>query len=300
MNDRLKMPTRATSKATRNATGSRASASGPTPCVVPDGLIVVPSGLAVALASLSPRQARVLALKTSGTYGLPGYITSSSDALQRSLANRLQAAMAGRGSMLFKLTWKQQATPARRLIWQLQASARRTSDSDCSSWATSNASAPGGTPEQALLRKLGLPCGQSVTTLDHQAQLAAWPTAARDWKGATDERWGTNSRPLNEVAALAHWPTATARDGRGYSVKATQEWVSGLTSNGHHLDLDLAAKLATSGLPVIGSPAETEKRGQLNPAHSRWLMGLPPVWDVCAVMAMQSLPLSRKNSSGST
>jgi len=38
-------------------------------------------------------------------------------------------------------------------------------------WATPNASAPGGTPEAALKRKEGLPCGQSVTTLDHQVQM---------------------------------------------------------------------------------------------------------------------------------
>ena len=38
-------------------------------------------------------------------------------------------------------------------------------------WGTPNASAPGGTPERALERKAGLPCRQSVTTLDHQAQL---------------------------------------------------------------------------------------------------------------------------------
>jgi hypothetical protein len=36
------------------------------------------------------------------------------------------------------------------------------------------------------------------------ATLASWPTAsARDWKGSPHDRWGTNARPLNEVARLA-------------------------------------------------------------------------------------------------
>jgi hypothetical protein len=48
---------------------------------------------------------------------------------------------------------------------------------------------------------------------------------------------------------------------------------------------------------LIGSSAAMESGGQLNPAHPRWLMGLPPVWDDCAVMAMQSLPKQRKRSS---
>lgn len=31
-----------------------------------------------------------------------------------------------------------------------------------------------------------------------------------------------------------------------------------------------------------GFPCATEKAGQLNPAHSRWLMAYPAAWDACA------------------
>jgi len=62
-----------------------------------------------------------------------------------------------------------------------------------------------------------------------------------------------------------------------------------------HDVLDVVAQL-TSGLTVIGSPAATEKPGQLNPAHSRWLMGYPPEWDACAPTVIPSSRKSRKPS----
>jgi len=50
------------------------------------------------------------------------------------------------------------------------------------------------------------------------------------------------------------------------------------------------------GIATSCSPALTEKRGALSPAHSRWLMGFPAAWDSCGAMAMQLCRNLRRNS----
>ena len=54
------------------------------------------------------------------------------------------------------------------------------------------------------------------------------------------------------------------------------------------------------GNTVNGGEEPTGRYAWLNPGLSRWLMGFPPEWDVCAVMAMPSSRKSDKSSSKSS
>jgi hypothetical protein len=95
---------------------------------------------------------------------------------------------------------------------------------------------------------------------------------------------------LQAAAHLASWPTTSTRDYKG-------GYRGGRMRDGKISTdtLDVTAQLAF-GQTVIGSFAETEKPAQLNPAHSRWLMGLPPEWDACAPTVTLSFRKSRKPS----
>ena len=57
------------------------------------------------------------------------------------------------------------------------------------------------------------------------------------------------------------------------------------------------AQLADSGLTATGGTSATNAIGQLNAAYSRWLQGLPAVFDKSAVMAWRTLKTRRKRES---
>jgi hypothetical protein len=144
------------------------------------------------------------------------------------------------------------------------------------------------------------------------AQLATWPTpTTRDHKGGYlggRIRDGKISLDTVDVAAqLAGWPTPVKVDAASSARTTTQaqKWQTDSRDAEFHTLLNAArlavdhsgpARLTVTGEMLIGSFAAMESGGQLNPAHPRWLMGLPPEWDDCAVTAMQSLPKQRKRS----
>ncbi len=280
MKEASKMSVQMTCLDLHNVIGLQALQSGPIPSASPDGLTTNRSGQVPARASLSARQVKEMGLLTSGTFGQPSSTSSASADLSISLASRLQLVTQTHGSTLYRQTWKEWTTPSGLYRLRQRVSVLRTSASGPTGWPTPVANT---NPQPETKRGL-----QHVSGA---ARLTGWQTpVANDSTGSTHCYSGKNQDGSPKVclklpgtALLTGWVTPTTRDWKDTSGMTAQR------DGKERLD-QLPRQAYTAGplrLTVFGEMrtgffVEMGNGVQLNPAHSRWLQGLPKAWDTAS------------------
>lgn len=203
-----------------------------------------------------------------------------SDCLQLKLEENLKNLLPTGGWMKSQMTWKARATPLLRRYCQLVVLVRRTKETGYGLWATPracSAMAATLTPERA---------NEKNPNLEQQICAALWATSrCADSNNMNNSQEVCEKRFKQGRATLAEavqtmWPTPNASDNRdrgNYSNPSVQRRIV----LGKQIGLTTLTK-------SVGLNAQTEKRGQLNPAFVCWLMGYPQNYEKLLYTVMET------------
>jgi hypothetical protein len=148
-------------------------------------------------------------------------------------------------------------------------------------------------------RKVELAMGQRETV---NGRLSPWPTpntinngVGEDYQAKIRRGMNPGLNPADAAALVLPTPWATPTACSPNSLRGYGQDPETRKAGGHAVNLQDQVRLTASGPTPSGSPAATEKRGQLNPDFSLWLMGIPIEWALCVPQETQSVLRKRKN-----
>ena len=170
--------------------------------------------------------AKTLGLPTPATYGRKFGDSPRNLDLDAYSESRLTQWQHSTGSPLYRHRLKYSATPLGRKVFQLRASERPISGSDCGGWPTPNAISEkrGGlqtNSENALRRK----ASGHMLNLDDAAQLAGWatPTSCDHKDGASD----LTNTPINSLLGRQVCLSPATTTKRGQLAPEFSGWLMG-------------------------------------------------------------------------